>query len=246
MERSVVVVPHVAHRAEIVADNKRNGRSQGVEHRLAAGGQRAGLDRVRLNRRLLDAGRQVLKRRVTAVTVVPVIRSILVVVGKLEAEDVIHELHSNVVAEEDDVVARSSVRAEVSLGRLRDARVAHEGRPHEAMHSLVPENSPEGGVVEAREQAHHGLVVMLPDLLRDESSLMLVVHRKTRIHVDLIHKRGGLQEGQLGGLLRSRLRRGGLEQLKVLRVLHMPSRQGDEAQREAQRDGVQRAQRQHL
>eukprot|EP00961_Rhodomonas_salina_P013502 180934-Rhodomonas_salina.7 len=52
------------------------GSHQGVEHRLAAGGQRAGLDRVRLNRRLLDAGRQVLERRVTAVTVVPVTNAV--------------------------------------------------------------------------------------------------------------------------------------------------------------------------
>lgn len=32
------------------------------------------------------------------------------------------------------------------------------------------------------------LVVVLPDLLRDEPSLVLVVNGKTRIQVDLIHE----------------------------------------------------------
>jgi hypothetical protein len=46
-----------------------------TEHRLSAGRERAGLDRVRLDRRLLHARGQVLVRRVANVAVIPVVRA---------------------------------------------------------------------------------------------------------------------------------------------------------------------------
>ena len=49
-----------------------HGGSEGVEHRLAAGRDGPRVDRVGFDRRLLDAGRQELKRRVAYVAVIPV------------------------------------------------------------------------------------------------------------------------------------------------------------------------------
>ncbi len=90
------------------------------------------------------------------------------------------------------------------------------------MHRLIPEDSAEGSVVKAGEEAHNSLcqgkkfstslvhcgayackfgrlqltVVVLADLLSDESSFVLVVDGKTGIHVDLIDEGcARIQEG---------------------------------------------------
>jgi len=118
----------------------------------------------------------------------PVVGTVLVVISQLKPKHVVHELYSNVVAEEDDVVTRGGIGTEIRLSGLRDARVAHKRRPHQAVHRLIPQNGTEGSVIQRGEQAHHGLVVVLPDLLGDEPSLVLVVNSKTRIQVDLIHE----------------------------------------------------------
>ena len=151
-----------------------------------------------LDRGLLDARREVLEGRVADVAVVAVVGPILVVVSELEAEHVIHELHGDVVAKEHHVVAGGSVRPQVGLGSLRDAGVAHEGRPDEAVHGLVPQDGADGGVVEAGEEADLSLVVVLADLPGNEPCLVLVVHGKTSVHVDLVHEgcgESGLSEG---------------------------------------------------
>ena len=71
MEGRVVVVADPDHGTQVIADHERHSGTQGVEHRLAARRQRAGLDGIGLDRRLLDARGEVLVRRVTYVTVVP-------------------------------------------------------------------------------------------------------------------------------------------------------------------------------
>ncbi len=45
----------------------------------------------------------------------PVVGAVLVIISKLEPKNIVHELYSNIVAEEHDVVTRSSIRAEIRL-----------------------------------------------------------------------------------------------------------------------------------
>mmetsp|Transcript_37068 Transcript_37068/g.116657 ORF Transcript_37068/g.116657 Transcript_37068/m.116657 type:complete len:212 (-) Transcript_37068:1029-1664(-) len=201
MEGSVVVVPNVANSTKVVADHKRNSSAESVEHALTTWREGTALHSVGLDGSLLHTRWKVLEWSVADIAVVTVVWAILIVISELEAVDVVHELHSNVVSEEDNVVASSSVSTEISLGSLTDAGVANKRRPDQAMNSLIPEHSPESSIVQGGEETHHSLVVMLADFLGDETSLMLVVNGQTSIHVDLINEGRSLQEGKLRGLL---------------------------------------------
>mmetsp|Transcript_14552 Transcript_14552/g.33421 ORF Transcript_14552/g.33421 Transcript_14552/m.33421 type:complete len:208 (-) Transcript_14552:129-752(-) len=201
MEGSVVVVPDVANSTKVVADHKRNSCSEGVEHALATWRKGATLHSIGLDGSLLHARRKVLEGSVADVAVVTIVWAVLIVVGELEAIDVVHELNSHVVSEEDNIVAGSSVSTQISLGGLADARVADKWWPDQAVNRLVPENSPEGSIIQRGEEAHHSLIVVLADLLGDESSLMLVVNGQPSIHVDLVNESRSLQEGELRSLL---------------------------------------------
>ena len=55
--------------------------------------------------------------------------TVLVVICKLEAENIVHELDGDIVAEKHDVVARGGISAEIRLGSLGDTGIAHERRP---------------------------------------------------------------------------------------------------------------------
>jgi hypothetical protein len=111
----------------------------------------------------------------------PVVGSVLVVVSELESEHVVHELNSDVVSEEHNVVSGRSVCPQISLGSLRktgvpgvkvyfevkplrDCKFSHntqnlpdERGPDEAVNRLIPENSADSRVVKACEEAHHSL-----------------------------------------------------------------------------------------
>jgi hypothetical protein len=106
----------------------------------------------------------------------PVIGAVLIIIHELEAIDIVHELNSNIVSDEDDVIAGSRVCAQVCLGCLGDARVPNERRPNEAVNSLVPQHSAEGGIVQAGEETNNGLIVVLPNFLSNETRLVLVVN----------------------------------------------------------------------
>ena len=84
VEGRVVVVPNVANSTQVIADDESHRGTQSVEHRLAAGRQGAGLDGIRLNRRLLHARRKVLVWRVPHVTVVPAYVFVYVCVSECE------------------------------------------------------------------------------------------------------------------------------------------------------------------
>lgn len=120
MEGSVVVVPNVANSTKVVADHKRNSSTESVKHALTTcsssirtyqdvrGGiqtwrEGTALHSIGLNGSLLHARWKVLEWSVADIAVVTVVWAILVVVSELEAVDVVHELHSNVVSEEDNL-----------------------------------------------------------------------------------------------------------------------------------------------
>mmetsp|Transcript_46466 Transcript_46466/g.123324 ORF Transcript_46466/g.123324 Transcript_46466/m.123324 type:complete len:216 (-) Transcript_46466:112-759(-) len=201
VEGGIVVVADPAHGAEIISDHKGDSGAQSVEHGLATGGDGASVDSIGLDRGLLNAGRKELIGSVAYIAVIPVVRAVLVIIHELEAVHIVHELNGHIVAEEDNVVASGGVGTEISLSSLRDARIANERRPNEAMHSLIPKNCAEGGVIEAREQADDSLIVVLADLLGNEASLVLVVNSKASIHINLIYESRGLQERELCCLL---------------------------------------------
>jgi hypothetical protein len=68
VEGRIVVVANPAHSAQVVSNNEGLSCAQSVEHGLATGGKGAGLDGIRLERRLLNSRGKVLVGRVANVS----------------------------------------------------------------------------------------------------------------------------------------------------------------------------------